>query len=87
LVRLGRAYVVLPGGTGTLLELALVWERANKGMVRGPRPLVLLGEYWRPVADRVAPDGAGEGTLHMAPDVASVRQILRDHFGAGAFQA
>jgi len=29
LIKLGQAYVVLPGGTGTLLELALVWELKN----------------------------------------------------------
>ena len=26
LIKLGRDYIVLPGGTGTLLELAKVWE-------------------------------------------------------------
>jgi uncharacterized protein (TIGR00725 family) len=33
LVEVGRAYVVLPGGTGTLLELASVWELKNKGFL------------------------------------------------------
>ena len=33
LIELGLAYVVLPGGTGTLLELALVWELKNKGFL------------------------------------------------------
>ncbi|MHC4174601.1 MAG: LOG family protein, partial [Planctomycetota bacterium] len=31
LIKLGQGYVVLPGGTGTLLELAKVWELKNKG--------------------------------------------------------
>src|ERR1700733_6054580 len=30
LVERGDAYVVLPGGTGTLAELALCWEMMNK---------------------------------------------------------
>jgi uncharacterized protein (TIGR00725 family) len=34
LVTLGGAYVVLPGGTGTLLELAMVWELKNRGLRR-----------------------------------------------------
>ena len=46
LVRLGWAYVVLPGGTGTLLELALVWELLNKSLLRRRAPLILLGEHW-----------------------------------------
>ncbi len=29
LIELGQAYVALPGGTGTLLELAKVWELKN----------------------------------------------------------
>jgi uncharacterized protein (TIGR00730 family) len=30
LIDLAHAFVVLPGGTGTLLELALCWELTNK---------------------------------------------------------
>ncbi len=49
LVELGSAFVVLPGGTGTLLELALVWELINKGLVERPAPVVLLGHHWAPL--------------------------------------
>src|SRR5712692_2597946 len=31
LVKRGHGYVVCPGGTGTLVELAVVWEMLNKG--------------------------------------------------------
>lgn len=56
LVELGRAYVVLPGGTGTLLELASVWELKNKGFLDRARPVILVGDFWKPVVDRVAAD-------------------------------
>jgi len=56
LVRLGRAYVVLPGGTGTLLELATVWELKNKRFLDRGKPIVLAGEFWRPLVDLVAGD-------------------------------
>lgn len=56
LVRLGRAYVVLPGGTGTLLELAKVWELKNKKFFDRARPIVLLGDFWRPLVDLVCRD-------------------------------
>lgn len=56
LVRLGRAYVVLPGGTGTLLELATVWELKNKRFLDQGKPIVLAGEFWRPLVDLVAGD-------------------------------
>ena len=64
LVRFGRGYVACKGGTGTLVELAVVWEMINKGVVR-PRPFVILGDFWRPIVERVreveAPAGAGPG--------------------------
>jgi len=56
LVKLGRAYVVLPGGTGTLLELAMVWELKNKGFLDAGKPIVLAGEFWRPLVDLMAGD-------------------------------
>jgi hypothetical protein len=52
LVRVGRGYVACKGGTGTLVELAVVWEMLNKRVLR-PRPFVALGDFWRPVVERV----------------------------------
>jgi len=52
LVRRGHGYVTCPGGTGTLVELAVVWEMLNKGAM-AKKPLVILGEFWQPVVERV----------------------------------
>ncbi len=46
-------FVVLPGGTGTLLELAWVWESMAKKFAR-PRRIVCLGEFWRPLLGIIA---------------------------------
>ncbi|NQT02638.1 MAG: LOG family protein [Planctomycetes bacterium] len=56
LIQLGQAYVVLPGGTGTLLELAKVWELKNKGFLKTDKPIILLGGFWKPLVDLVASD-------------------------------
>jgi uncharacterized protein (TIGR00730 family) len=56
LIEVGRAYVVLPGGTGTLLELASVWELKNKGFLDHSRPVILVSDFWKPVVDLVADD-------------------------------
>ena len=53
LIKLGQAYVVLPGGTGTLLELAKVWELKNKGFLKQTRPIILVGKYWNALVDIV----------------------------------
>jgi uncharacterized protein (TIGR00725 family) len=52
LVRLGDGYVACKGGTGTLVELAVVWEMLNKRAME-PRPFVVLGDFWQPILDRV----------------------------------
>lgn len=46
-------FVVLPGGTGTLLELAWVWEAMAKKFMT-PRPLVCMGSFWRPLVESIA---------------------------------
>ena len=58
LIELGHAYIVLPGGTGTLLELAKVWELKNKGFLEGEKPIILVGEFWKPLVEVVASDDA-----------------------------
>jgi uncharacterized protein (TIGR00730 family) len=52
LIRQGGGYVACTGGTGTLVELAVVWEMLNKG-VMNRKPMVVLGDFWRPVIERV----------------------------------
>jgi uncharacterized protein (TIGR00730 family) len=42
----GDAFVVLRGGVGTLLELALVWNLVLLG-ASAPKPIVVVGEAWR----------------------------------------
>ena len=51
LIKRADAYCVLPGGTGTLLELAEIWELRNKGFLPTEKPIVLLGDFWQPVVD------------------------------------
>ena len=52
LIRRADAFVACKGGTGTLVELAVVWEMLNKGAM-ARRPLVVLGDFWGPVIERV----------------------------------
>jgi len=52
LIRRGHGYIACRGGTGTLVELAVVWEMLNKAVITG-KPLVVLGEFWQPILGRV----------------------------------
>jgi len=53
---------VLPGGTGTLAELALVWEMMNKSSlaktVGGRKPLLVMERYWQPVVACLKQEGS-----------------------------
>jgi uncharacterized protein (TIGR00730 family) len=48
MLREADAFVVFPGGTGTLLELAATLEYINKGLIK-PKPIIILGDFWKPV--------------------------------------
>src|SRR5215510_458178 len=41
-------FIAIRGGMGTVTELSLVWNKIQTRVIP-PRPLVLLGECWRPV--------------------------------------
>ncbi len=48
LIEIGDAYVVLQGGTGTLVELSLVWEYINKSMIEA-KPFACHGSIWNQI--------------------------------------
>lgn len=48
LIEIADAFVVLPGETGTLLELSAVWTFKEKGIIPN-KPLVCLGDQWNEV--------------------------------------
>jgi uncharacterized protein (TIGR00730 family) len=95
LIERGDAYVVLPGGTGTLAELALVWEMMNKSTlsatVGGKKPLLFVGPYWQPVIDclhqesrlvvaGMAPSNTARGLVTVVADAEEAASVLSARF-------
>ena len=89
LIRLGDGFVACKGGTGTLVELAVVWEMLNKAVMR-EKPFVVLGDFWNPIIERVrevelghpAPWGEANGRLvHGAATPAEAAHFLREKIG------
>ena len=83
LVRLGDGYVACKGGTGTLVELAVVWEMLNKKAMEH-RPFVVLGDFWQPILERVREVERGHASrwgesndplVHQAPNPAERRAV------------
>jgi uncharacterized protein (TIGR00730 family) len=86
LIERGDAYVILKGGTGTLLELAAVWELMNKGLLP-ERPIVALGNFWEGVIatlkDELDWEGMSACTKYVlvAPDIDSCVRMLTERLG------
>jgi uncharacterized protein (TIGR00730 family) len=87
LIRRGDGFVACKGGTGTLAELAVVWEMLNKAVINA-KPFAVLGDFWRPVLDRVrevelghpAPWGEANGRLvHVAASPGDAANHLRSN--------
>ena len=82
LIDLGVAgYVVLPGATGTLTELATVWEMICKQMLPS-RPLVCVGAFWRPLMDMMA--AARAETADVAACIENAAELGRFFTTAGS---
>jgi hypothetical protein len=95
LVERGQGYVACPGGTGTLVELAVVWEMLNKGAMKR-KPLVVLGDFWQPIIERVREVELGhasrwrerdEPLVHKANSPADAADYLAEHFQTRATHA
>jgi hypothetical protein len=79
LLELGIAYIVLPGGTGTLLELALVWEMKNKGFLNADKPIILVGDFWKPLLDLISTEDADAGSyIHCVDEPSQILQLISD---------
>jgi uncharacterized protein (TIGR00730 family) len=85
LIRRGHGFVACKGGTGTLVEVAVVWEMLNKAVMPA-KPFVALGDFWRPILERVrevelahgAPWGEANGRLvHVAPTPGEAAEHLK----------
>jgi len=78
LIELGDAYVVLDGGTGTLVELFVVWEMSNKKFLS--KPMVVFGSQIQALVQTVLkwPQAIRNANVAFAKTPAEVFQILKE---------
>jgi uncharacterized protein (TIGR00730 family) len=75
------AAIALPGGPGTLVEVALTWNLTIIGAIT-PRPLILVGEGWQAVLDQVYQSfdvyvpANQRAHVQFAPDVITAVKML-----------
>jgi uncharacterized protein (TIGR00730 family) len=84
LIDLGKSYVVLPGGTGTLLELAKIWELKNKGFLPEDKSIIIVGDFWRPLLNMIASDDPGSGRfIETVKNPKEAAELLKIRLGDG----
>ena len=80
LLELADAYVVLPGSTGTLLELAQVWELKNKHLAHTEKPVIIVTSFWNDLVEmmaRIDPDS--KNLLEFAREPEEIVKILKKY--------
>jgi uncharacterized protein (TIGR00730 family) len=81
-----HGFIVMPGGIGTLSEMALVWSFLQVGEL-SPRPIVLVGGLWqRTLAafidkDYIRPDH--QALLSTAPTATEAAKKVVDYLSGG----
>ena len=81
------AALVLPGGIGTLAELAVMWSQLQTCAIT-PRRLILIGPGWQAVIDQLFDQFEDyipkphRKLIEFAPDVTSAFQALISEFEA-----
>jgi uncharacterized protein (TIGR00730 family) len=66
-VRLSSAFIVMPGGIGTALELFMVWQLLQVKHMKS-HPLILVGTMWPPLIDWLRENMVSRG-LVSPPDL------------------
>lgn len=82
------AAMALPGGIGTLAEIAVMWSHLQTGAIP-PKPLIVIGLGWKKVietfhaslVDYVSPKD--RQWISLAPDVETALHLLKDQMSGG----
>src|SRR5215212_6474311 len=72
-IRLSSAFIVMPGGIGTALELFMVWQLLQVKHVTA-HPLILVGTMWNGLIDWIKESMVSRG-LVSAPDLDMVSVV------------
>lgn len=88
LIKNGDAFLALPGGLGTLTEIAFTWNLLIVGVLT-PRPLVLIGPGWETVIQAIFHEQAAsipqvqQKWVSFTPDVNSAVRRLQELLPGG----
>lgn len=76
LIKIADGYLVLKGGTGTLLEISLVLEYTHKQFLP-PKPMVFLGTDWKRVIETVRRESGPDPRFRFTAPAVRMRRLIR----------
>jgi predicted Rossmann-fold nucleotide-binding protein len=83
LVETGDAFIILQGGTGTLLELATVWEFMNKRLLER-KPVLCHSKMWKEIVyimdKQIEKEERVTGLIKYFANVEGMVEYLSNHF-------
>lgn len=83
LITNANGFIILPGGTGTLLELALIWELLNKEVMQY-KPIACIGSIWEKIVgemeERVRHEKRREGLVKCFGSLDEVADYFINYF-------
>lgn len=86
LIELGDAYIILRGGTGTLVELTTVWELMNKNLIEH-KPIACHGEMWpriiKPMEERIQYEKRETGLVQCFNLIEECFNLIEQEFSQG----
>lgn len=86
LIGLADGFVVLQGGTGTLLELSVIWEFCNKGLMK-EKPIACHSTLWKhiiePMEEQIRKEKRKLGILRHFQNIEEIVKYLRDDLSGG----
>jgi len=83
LIELGDAYIILRGGTGTLVELSVSWELMNKNLIEH-KPIACHGEMWQkiiqPMEERIEYEKRERGLVQCFDSIEECFGYIKSKF-------
>lgn len=76
LVQIADGYLVFKGGTGTLLEVALILEMTHKKF-SPPKPMVFMGNFWRKTVETARLESKAGSSYPFASDPGGMERYVR----------
>jgi len=83
LISTGDGYVVLKGGTGTLLEFSAILELINKGLIN-KKPIAAFKDFWNELTELMKQrnifEGREEVKVFLSNDVQEIVSYFSNYF-------